>query len=257
MLWNSMFIAFAMYSRIPVPQADWNEKNMRYAIGFFPFIGLLIGVFNGLYFYWYKAFYGRDQLLFSLLPVIFSLLITGGIHLDGFMDTIDARRSYANKEKKLQIMKDPNTGAFAVIYGIAYFLVLWASWASITLESGLLVCIGYVLSRCFSGIAVTCFPCAKDSGLAKSFQDGAKKKICLRMLLLQLGVVILGILFVFGLKGIMVLLLTLVLFFYFYNMSKEEFGGITGDLAGWFLCMLELLIPVALALWENLVTIYI
>ena len=43
MLWNNFKVAFAMYSKIPMPMADWNKENMKYTFCFFPFIGLVIG----------------------------------------------------------------------------------------------------------------------------------------------------------------------------------------------------------------------
>lgn len=36
---QSLIIAFAMYSRIPMPRADWNDKNMRYAFAGSPLLG--------------------------------------------------------------------------------------------------------------------------------------------------------------------------------------------------------------------------
>ena len=42
-IFNSLIIAIAMYSKIPMPQAEWNEKNMRYAMCFFPVVGVVIG----------------------------------------------------------------------------------------------------------------------------------------------------------------------------------------------------------------------
>ena len=45
-LLNAMIIAIAMYSKIPMPRVDWNEKNMRYAMCFFPLVGVIIGVWE-------------------------------------------------------------------------------------------------------------------------------------------------------------------------------------------------------------------
>ena len=86
---QSLIIAFAMYSRIPMPRADWNDKNMRYAFCWFPVIGLVIGLVTGAVFYilteWQVGSVFRGVCL-TAVP----LWITGGIHLDGFMDTTDA-----------------------------------------------------------------------------------------------------------------------------------------------------------------------
>ena len=48
MLWNNFKVAFAMYSKIPMPMADWNKENMKYTFCFFPFIGLVIGALSYL-----------------------------------------------------------------------------------------------------------------------------------------------------------------------------------------------------------------
>ena len=107
---QTIAVAFAMFSAVPVPQFGWNEKNMRYALCAFPLVGLLCGVL------WCVC--GVLPLPaparaagFCLVPV----WVTGGIHLDGYADTCDALASYGDREKKLEILKDPHCGAFAVI----------------------------------------------------------------------------------------------------------------------------------------------
>ena len=61
-LLNAMIIAIAMYSKIPMPRVDWNEKNMRYAMCFFPLVGVIIGaavVGLAVFFYYYQ--FSRKQ----------------------------------------------------------------------------------------------------------------------------------------------------------------------------------------------------
>lgn len=127
---QSLIIAFAMYSKIPMPRADWNDKNMRYAFCWFPVIGLVIGLVELAVFYiltkWQAGSVFRGVCLMAV-----PLLVTGGIHLDGFMDTTDARSSYGDREKKLAILKDSHVGAFAVI-GCSFYLILSAgAWSEI------------------------------------------------------------------------------------------------------------------------------
>ena len=45
-VWYSFLIAFAMYSRIPVPTVEWTKERMRYVMCFFPFVGLAEGANN-------------------------------------------------------------------------------------------------------------------------------------------------------------------------------------------------------------------
>ena len=35
-LWNNFKVAFAMFSKIPMPRADWTKENMKYMFCFFP-----------------------------------------------------------------------------------------------------------------------------------------------------------------------------------------------------------------------------
>ena len=113
---QTVAVAFAMFSAVPVPQFNWTEKNMRYAMCAFPLIGVVIGLL------WFLCgvlpLPGAARAAgFCLIPV----WVTGGIHLDGYADTCDALSSYGDREKKLEILEDPHCGAFAVIRLCSYF----------------------------------------------------------------------------------------------------------------------------------------
>lgn len=77
---------------------------MRYHLLFFPWIGAVIG---GLEIAWYHlaGYLGVGKILSVALAVFLPLFVTGGFHMDGFMDTKDALSSYHGKEKKLEILK--------------------------------------------------------------------------------------------------------------------------------------------------------
>ena len=170
---QTIAVAFAMFSAVPVPQFEWNEKNMRYAMCAFPLIGLVIG---GLW-----SLCGALPLPalvkaggFCLLPV----WVTGGIHLDGYADTCDALSSYGDREKKLEILKDPHCGAFAVIRLCSYFLAYFALCTAVqfTPRTGFLWTLALVLERALSGLAVAAFPMAKNTGLAHTFASAAGRR---------------------------------------------------------------------------------
>ena len=104
---QTIAVAFAMFSALPVPQFAWNQKNMRYAMCAFPLIGVVIG---GLW-----CLCGALPLPMPAKAAGFCLIpvwVTGGIHLDGYADTCDALSSYGDTAKKLEILKDPHCGAF-------------------------------------------------------------------------------------------------------------------------------------------------
>lgn len=111
---RSFCMALAMYSKLPVPQVEWREENMAYAMCFFPVVGACIGLLMFAVLALANLLALSRALTAALLTVL-PLAVTGGIHMDGFCDVADALSSHAPKEKKLEIMKDPRAGAFAVI----------------------------------------------------------------------------------------------------------------------------------------------
>ena len=119
---RSLASALLMYSRIPAPRVEWREENRRYALCFFPLVGAVIG---GLLLLWERlcALLEIGVTVRGAVCVLLPILVTGGIHIDGFCDTTDAVSSYADKQKRLEIMKDPHIGSFAVI-GLCSMLLL-------------------------------------------------------------------------------------------------------------------------------------
>lgn len=238
-LWNSFKIAFAMYSRIPMLRADWTKENMRYVMCFFPLIGVVIGA---LQYGW--SFLGpalsHGALLVSVGYVVLPVVVTGGIHLDGFLDTADALSSYQPMERRLEILKDSHAGAFAIIVGISYFLLSLGVFSELGREEIGVLAGGYVLSRALSGLAVVSFPCAKNTGLVAMFSDAAQKS---RVRLTMLAFILTGSIWVLEVQlkyGAAMLLGAALTFGHYYHMSKKNFGGITGDLAGYFVQVCEL-----------------
>ena len=101
---KSFFIAFSMYSKIPMPQFAWKDEDMRYALCFFPWVGAVIGVLWYLW-KWICARFGVGTLCYTVVGTAIPILITGGFHVDGFLDTCDALHSYRPRERKLEILK--------------------------------------------------------------------------------------------------------------------------------------------------------
>lgn len=235
---KSFFIAFSIYSKIPVPQFDWKEEDMKYMLCFFPWIGTVIGVCLGCWRYLCGTL-GVGEVCYVLVGAALPLLITGGFHVDGFMDTMDAFHSYQPKEEKLEILKDSHIGAFAVIMLLTYGLIYLGAFSEIK-EDGLFgsVCGGFFLSRCLSGIAVVSFPAAKKEGSLSLFAESSKKKVVKWALYLQGGACV-GFMLWQAMEGIWLVLAAILAFVYYYGRCKKEFGGITGDTAGYFVVVCE------------------
>ena len=238
---QTIAVAFAMFSALPMPQFAWNEKNMRYALCAFPLIGVVIGALWCLCGTLTLPDFVRAA-GFCLMPV----WVTGGIHLDGYADTCDALSSYGDTAKKLEILKDPHCGAFAVIRLCSYFIAYLALCVCVrfTPRVGVLWTLALVGERTLSGLAVAAFPMAKSTGLAHTFATAADKTNVRRVLTVLC--VLLGAALV-ALGGWALVLAACAVFVRYYHAAKNQFGGTTGDLAGWFLQKCEIWMLAALA----------
>ncbi|MEY8392416.1 adenosylcobinamide-GDP ribazoletransferase [Lachnospiraceae bacterium 45-W7] len=237
---KACIIAFSMYSKIPMPQTEWEEQNMKYVMCFFPWVGAAAG---GIFYLW--GTYGKQipvgSQLYAAILTALPLLITGGIHMDGFLDTIDALSSWQSRERRLEILKDSHTGAFAVIGACVYFMLYFGFVTELKTAQIPAAALGFFLSRCLSGYAVTSFPCAKESGLVALFSSAADRKKTRRILVFESLLAITGLLWLDVWAGGAVIVASFLAFLWYYRMSMDKFGGITGDLAGWFLQVCELL----------------
>ncbi len=243
-LFNGFCIAFSMYSKIPMPRVEWDRRNMRYALCFFPLVGVVIGAllcaWGEVCFFWER---GPGMLPFVLVGAVIPVIITGGIHLDGLLDTADALHSYEAREKKLEILKDPHVGAFGVIAAICYFLLYAAGLALMRTRSQLfLLGIGFVVSRALSGMSLVWFPAAKRDGTLYTFASAADRRKVRVVLATTLALCFISAVLIQPVSGACMALASMWVWTYYYYMAVKRFGGITGDLAGYFLCLCELAI---------------
>ena len=249
---NSLFIAFSTYSRIPMPQAEWSDDNRRYALCFFPAIGLVIGALALLWLRLCDAL-SLNALLRGAGGCAISVLVSGGIHLDGFCDTTDAIASYGSPEMRLDILRDPHVGAFAVIRCGLYYLLLAGALGELHADgAGWVAALGFVLSRALSGLGVVTLNGARKEGLLQSFADAAQAQTVRTALFAVIALCALCMVIAAPLPGLLAVAGAVATFFYYRRMSLKHFGGITGDLAGWFLCVCEAVIALLAAIGGRL-----
>ncbi|MGL4382878.1 MAG: adenosylcobinamide-GDP ribazoletransferase, partial [Bacilli bacterium] len=116
---NSLLFTISTFTKFPLPYHNFDLKKAPYTYFMLPIVGLLLGCFNYLIIKIGLSFNIESSIL-SIILIISLILSTGGIHFDGLLDTLDAIKSYRNKEDKLRIIKDSRIGAFALIYYTVY-----------------------------------------------------------------------------------------------------------------------------------------
>ncbi len=231
---KSLLVALSTYSIVPVPQFEWNEKNMKYAICFFP----VVGIFCGAALYgWYTLCTALkvSAVLFGVVAVCLPLGLTGGIHMDGFMDTVDALASHQSRERKLEILKDSHIGAFAPIYLGIYLLLQLGLLHEIYLQGNVLSVLPvYILSRSFSALCAVNLPNARKSGMLCAYtKDTDRKKATVAMVILIL-VCMAGLIAVSWIPGSIAVIAAVLAVLYYRSMAMKQFGGVPGETSGFF-----------------------
>ena len=227
---RSIAVAFAQYSRIPVPRFEWREEDMTYSLSAFPLVGAVTAALFCAVFMLCRRFALPDTAAALLLTAV-PLLVTGGFHADGFMDVADALSSYRTKEEKLAILKDPHIGAFAVIRLAICGLIFIASLITLIASDepqGLIMC------------TAACFV------LARSAAKGRSVNLAFSFLWAALAS---AVMIYYGkTAGIAGIAAAVLSFVWYKYKSYKEFGGITGDTAGYFVVICETAAAAAAAL---------
>ena len=217
--------AVAFLTRIPVP-GHGDRGNFGSAVALFPAVGLLLGL----------ILLGAHTLAAAILPplVVAALVVTlwaaltGALHLDGLADSADGTLAHATVEHRLEIMRDPRTGAFGVV---ALILVLGLKIAAVaSLTSGAVapaVLLATMLGRWGIAAAAGAFPYARPQGLGAGLHDAATP---LAIALASLLPLLLAL--AFGLPALPLLLVGVAATFGTARWLSGKLNGLTGDCYG-------------------------
>ena len=213
--------------RVPGRDAD----AMASSLPWFPFVGLLISVAVGLTFaatlYYLHWLAGA-----AVLAMVVSAVLTGGLHLDGFADTLDGWRGGRTRERRLEIMKDSRIGAMGAL-GLTLVVLLQyvalTRLASVPRDAMLLLPLAFILSRLAMTLLAVSLPYARaEGGTAEHFVKGAQGWhfiVALFAAALLCGVI--G-----GALGLAAVMVSVLLTLGLRRWMRIVFGGVTGDLLG-------------------------
>ena len=252
-MFRSLCIAVAMYSKLPAPRVEWDKKSLSWAMCFFPVVGVVIALLLGI---WLGLCEMLDfgPFLRAAVSLLLPIAVSGAIHLDGFCDTSDALGSHQSREKKLEILKDSHTGAFAIICCCLYLIFFFSVWCEVEPEGRTLwvLSLGPILSRSLSGLAAVSWPNARGSGLLATFTQPMEAQKARAVLLVWVAVCAVAMIALDPVTGTAAVAGAGLSFLYYFVMSRRQFGGITGDLAGFFLQVCECAMVLAVVLAQRL-----
>ena len=239
-MWGDIRAAFSFLTIVPLAYVEGRKPGWSFA--WYPLVGLFIGVILALI-----AHFSPFSPNITAFIVVFGwAFLTGGLHLDGFGDSADGLLATVSPERRLEIMKDPRTGTWAVA---GLILLLLGKWTTVSSVSPLMFIVPPVIGRWAMVVAAYTFPYGRKSGVGAYFRDGLGRT--------QLVVATLSMLIVVGLVSftttpallVLIPVALIVIFIVGRWASQRLGGGITGDIYGALCELLELLCLLGLSLW--------
>ncbi|MDP2923801.1 MAG: adenosylcobinamide-GDP ribazoletransferase [Candidatus Omnitrophota bacterium] len=225
---TSFLLALQFLTIIPIKIKRFDKSKFINSMIYFPVVGLLLALFlaaiNNLF-----LFLGFNSIVTNVILVIALIVITGGMHLDGLSDTFDALVSSKDKERMLEIMRDPHCGVMGILSVICVILLKISFLSSLNpahkINALILMC---VLSRAALVFLIFMFPYTRKEGKGKIFSEEVNLKI----------INIVGIITLicagasFKIKGLLTMAVATLVAFIFAKFITKKVGGITGDSLG-------------------------
>ena len=229
-LLKAFCMSFSMFCAIPTPFSHvWEDSVRSLMLVVFPFVGTIIGGIWALAAFLLNKI-NCPQMFAAAILALLPYLLTGGIHLDGYMDCCDAIFSRRPLEKKREILKDSHVGSFAVIALAMLFMLSFASFASGTGEAWPLIIICTV-SRACSAIGVSTLRPMSHSEYAGNFQQGISKGNVIALCTILIVSFALSA-YLFGVRGVIISLATILGYVISTAYAFKNLDGFSGDVTG-------------------------
>ena len=241
-LFRAFFMAVGMFSALPCPYRPWDEDARGMMTACLPLLGAVLGLIWAA-----LSMLARRFLPMPLAAAVIAALpwlLTGFIHLDGFMDASDALLSWQPLEKRLEILKDPHAGAFAVISLGVLMLLSYGAAHSLSHAPLRTLVLVPVISRCGSALSVLTLAPLGHSQYARVEGSAAQRAAVIAICLISLAI---GAIWL-GRGALIVLLAECAVYAAAMVWAMRTLGGVSGDLAGFALSASECAALIVLSL---------
>jgi len=242
---NNFLIAVQFLTRLPLKfDLDWQDKKVAKSLLWYPLVGTLIGLmlilFAGL-------FSTQQAMLCAALTLSFWVLISGGLHLDGLADSADAwLGSHGNKQRALEIMKDPQAGPIAVIVLVLLLLIKFSAlYSLINTDKFFLLLIVPALARSAPLLLFLTTAYVREKGLGRAMSVHFPRRESVFILILTA----LCVFFLSGLiNGLLLIIISISVLYGLRYLMMKLIGGITGDTIGASIEIIEMIVLCVLVL---------
>lgn len=236
-LFRAFLMCLSMFSVIPVPGSVWDEESRPLMTLFLPAVGFVIGGLWALLAYLTRLL-ELPGLVEAAILCAYPFLMTGGIHMDGYLDVTDAVKSYRELEERRRILKDPNVGSFAVLAGILLVTAQFALFASAGENAQLFALLLIpALSRTAAALAVTVLRPMVVSEYSGAYRKGVKRSHTAILSVLLAAELAAGFVFL-GSSGFAGLAVVLGYCHHVYRAFRS-LDGMSGDVSGYALTFAE------------------
>lgn len=232
---KSFLCALTFLTRIPVPgKLEYSLDDFRKSLFFFPVVGIVIGgILAGSWLLLIEVF---PAAIAAALLLFIHVLLTGGLHLDGLMDTIDGIYGGRTREEKLAIMKDTHAGAFGVIGVVLVLFLKFSVYTQLNRNLLLFLVAAPVLGRQVLVWLQVLFPYVRKEGLGKLFDAYAS----IPLFAATTGSTLVTLFLLLQLSGIIIFLITGIFTLLLAGSLARLLGGLTGDTYGAFCELTEI-----------------
>ncbi|SFI85604.1 adenosylcobinamide-GDP ribazoletransferase [Brevibacillus centrosporus] len=224
---NALWHAIAFFTRIPVPWLKPSDTAWKKSVNGYPVVGIVIGLI--LLAVHQAALYLFSPFLAAVLTLVIWVYMTGGLHLDGWMDLADGLGSSRPREQILAIMKDSRVGAMGVLAAILLLLLKTASLAELAFAKWALLVLVPFAARTHVLLSIRFWPyLSAEKGIGKGISEGLSSfAILLSYLFLLAAGWFLG-----GWAAVAAIAVSLLFALWFSRTVAGKLGGLNGDCYG-------------------------
>lgn len=239
-LFNGLKMAISMFSIFPIKKNIWDEDATNLVMVFFPVVGGIIGIVCFLVSLLINSL-NLQALIKTSFIMFCPLILSGFLHIDGFMDTCDAIFSRRNLEEKRRILKDPLVGVFGVIAFGMYLVFCFSSFYTLVLEKSRFEFFLFVpmLARSLTSIFLLNLKPISNSGFGATFKKDTNKKHTFILVIFAIMSVLISALLL-RIYGLIISFLVIIFGVLFCLYLYKQLDGISGDLCGFIITLSEL-----------------